>query len=274
MPPARPPTRRELMSREHRQPFAKRSLGQNFLVDPNYIRKIIAAADPQPSDSIVEIGPGRGAITEALVASGASVIAIELDSHFVSQLEEQFGNKPNFRIIEADATHIDFSQLKNGASPLKVVANLPYYISTAILQHLAAQREHFSTLSLMFQKEVVDRITARPGSSERGFLTVLTEIAFIVERLFDVPPLAFRPVPKVTSSVARLSPKPSASLDETALRSLLSTSFAQKRKTILNNLKVKYSDAAEMLERSGIDPSRRAESLDLEEWTRLLRAVD
>ena len=257
------------MSRANRQPFAKRSLGQNFLVDHNYIRKIIAAADPHPADTIIEIGPGRGAITEGLVDSGANVIAIELDRELAPQLAARFKDRPNFRVIEADATLIDFSTFPRS----KVVANLPYYISTAILQHLAANREYFVSLVLMFQKEVVGRISAPPGNSERGYLTVLTELAFSVEPLFDVPPNAFRPIPNVTSTVACLTPKPKNDLDENEFRDLISSAFSQKRKTILNNLKSRYPDAREKLERSGIDALRRAESLTLDEWIALLRVI-
>ena len=268
------------MSRGRHQPFAKKSLGQNFLVDPNYVRMIIAAADPQSHDTIIEIGPGRGAITESLIESGARIIAIELDSTLAPELAGKFKEKTNFHVIEADATQIDFSTLISddlhtelGSLQFKVVANLPYYISTAILQHLAGQRQHFASLVLMFQKEVVDRILAPPGSSERGFLTVLIELAFSVERLFNVPPNAFRPVPKVTSTVARLMPKPKGDIDEDSFRTLISIAFSQKRKTILNNLKAVHPDAHEILEQSGIDASRRAESLTLDEWIVLFRSL-
>ena len=261
------------MSRGNRPPFAKKSLGQNFLVDPNYVRKIVAAADLERGDTIIEIGPGRGAITESLVETGANVIAIELDRELAPQLAERFRAARNFCVIEADATQVDFSNLISGGPQFKVVANLPYYISTAILQHLAAQREHFVSLVLMFQKEVVDRISAPPGNSERGFLTVLTELAFSVERLFDVPPNAFRPTPKVTSTVARLTPKPKSNINEDDFRDLVSIAFSQKRKTILNNLKSKYPDAREKLERCGIEASRRAESLSREEWALLLQSL-
>ena len=269
------------MSTSTKMPFAKRSLGQNFLVDKNYIRKIIDAVDPREADTIIEIGPGRGAITERLVDSGANVIAIELDRDLVSLLRDQFRNSPNLHVVEADATQVNLVELPanipRSARPIpqfKLVANLPYYISTAILQHLSTQRENFSSLVLMFQKEVVDRITAKPGTSDRGFLTVLVESSFHVEKLFDVPPNAFRPVPKVTSAVARLTPKPHVIEDEPFFRGLLSTAFAQKRKTILNNLKTRFPESALMLERSGIEASRRAESLSFEEWLRLYRALD
>jgi 16S rRNA (adenine1518-N6/adenine1519-N6)-dimethyltransferase len=202
------------------------------------------------------------------------VIAVELDRELVPELRERFAANEKFSVVEADATHVDFLELLKDRetkvpaqkSKAKLVANLPYYISTPILQHLSTQRHLFDSLLLMFQREVVDRIAAKPGDSDRGFLTVLVEAAFSVERLFDVPPNAFRPIPKVTSSVARFVPKDSAIDDEKAFRDLVSIAFAQKRKTILNNLKAAHPDAKERLERSGIDPQRRAESLSLNEW--------
>jgi len=266
--------------RSTKSAFAKKSLGQNFIVDQNYVRKIIASLDLTQTDTVVEIGPGRGAITENLVESRASVIAIELDRDLVPQLRAQFSDSPNFTVIEANATEVDLaSLLKDQSSKVqdqraKLVANLPYYISTPILQHLSTQRHLFDSLILMFQKEVVDRITAKPGDSERGFLTVLVEAAFDVEKLFDVPPNAFRPVPKVTSAVARFTPKPSQIKDEEAFRRLVSTAFSQKRKTILNNLKTAYPDSREALERAGIDGSRRAETLTLAEWLLLTEQLE
>lgn len=262
--------------------FAKRSLGQNFLVDRNYVQKIIRSLDLKDTDTVIEIGPGRGAITEHLVGSGAHVIAIELDREFVPMLRERFSANDNFSITEADAAKVNFEELTSeipnsefrDPHSIKLVANLPYYISTAILQHLGTQREVFSSLVLMFQREVVDRILAAPGSSERGYLSVIVGSAFDVTRLFDVPPNAFRPVPKVTSSVARLTPKPAGAADGAAFRQLLSAAFAQKRKTLYNNLKRSYPTISEILERSGIDGKRRAESLTLEEWLRLYGGLE
>ncbi|MEO5860082.1 MAG: 16S rRNA (adenine(1518)-N(6)/adenine(1519)-N(6))-dimethyltransferase RsmA [Pyrinomonadaceae bacterium] len=254
--------------------FAKRSLGQNFLVDRNYINKIVAALDLKETDTVIEIGPGRGAITENLVESGANVIAVELDRDFVPMLRETFSAADNFSVIEADATRVNFEDLiSDSPNSVKLVANLPYYISTPILQHLSTQRHIFESLVLMFQKEVVDRVAAKPGDSDRGFLTVLVETAFSVEKLFDVPPNAFRPAPKVTSSVARFVPKPIVVDDEKAFRDLISIAFGQKRKTILNNLKPTHPEAKEKLERCGIDSQRRAESLTLAEWLLLFAGL-
>ena len=258
------------------KPFAKKSLGQNFLVDSAYIEKIITALDIQPGEAILEIGPGRGALTERLVEKADHIIALELDREFVPQLAERFSDHKNFAVVEANALETDFSQLisRNPKSKIetpkcKLVANLPYYISTAILQRLMAQRKVFTSMVLMFQREVVERITAKPGNSERGFLTVLAEASFEVEKLFDVPPAAFRPQPKVWSSVVRLIPKTTEIPNEELFRELISNGFRQKRKTIVNNLKALYPNTAAILASARIDPTLRPEALNLDQWLRL-----
>lgn len=249
--------------------FAKKSFGQNFLVDQNYIRKIISALNPQSGETIVEIGAGRGALTENLVESGVNVIAIELERDMLSVLRERFAERDNFKLIAADALKIDFAEFKSSDSNLKIklVANLPYYISTAILQKLIEQREVFSEMILMFQREVVERITAKIGNAERGFLTVLTEAYLESEKLFDVPPSAFSPSPKIWSSIVRLKPKENVRIDDDKLfRQTVSAGFRQKRKTILNNLKIEFKDKEKVFENCGVDRQRRAETLTIEEW--------
>lgn len=264
--------------------FAKKSFGQNFLIDQNYITKIISALDPQPDEIIVEIGAGRGALTEVLLESGANVLAIELDKDLIPVLEEKFGKFENFTLIEEDALNLDFHELtanERQEATVKLVANLPYYISTAILQKLTGQREVFSEMILMFQREVVERITAEPGNKERGFLTVLCEAFFDADKLFDVPPNAFRPVPKVWSAVVKFIPKITNRMigDEECFKELIGIAFRQKRKTLLNNLKnaadIMYKNSASkdeiaaLLKNAEIDPNRRAETLSLEEWIKL-----
>jgi len=248
--------------------FAKKSFGQNFLVDQNYISKIISALNPQTGETIIEIGAGRGALTEILIESGANVIAIELERDMIAVLSERFIDKDNFKLIESDVLKIDFSALSTQHSALstKLVANLPYYISTAILQTLIKQRDCFSELILMFQREVVERITAKVGNSERGFLTVMTEAYLTAEKLFDVPPTAFLPAPKVWSSVVRLLPKDEKVGDINLFREIVSAGFVQKRKTIFNNLKNKFGDVENVLQQCQVDPKRRAETLTIEEW--------
>jgi 16S rRNA (adenine1518-N6/adenine1519-N6)-dimethyltransferase len=266
--------------------FAKKSLGQNFLVDDNYSEKIIAALSLTAEDTVIEIGPGRGALTERLVEKAGRVIAIELDDDLVPALREKFSQYDNFHLLNEDALQVDFASVHRSPFTVhgyKLVANLPYYISTAILQRLIEQRECFSELVLMLQREVVERITAEPGNSERGFLTVLVEAYMHAEKLFDVPPEAFWPRPKVWSSVVQFQPKERDDADiwdEKLFRALISAGFAYKRKTILNNfknappnLREKAGDAQAFLERCEIDPKRRAETLTLAEWKRLNKAL-
>jgi 16S rRNA (adenine1518-N6/adenine1519-N6)-dimethyltransferase len=247
-------------------------LGQNFLIDNSVITKIIGGLELRGDELVVEIGPGRGALTEKLVERKIEIRALELDTGLAAELKERFSDDPSVEIFEADALNIDFAKLAGGRK-LHLVANLPYNVSTAILQRLFATPDVFEKCVLMFQREVVDRIVAEPGTKDRGFLSVLTQAHFDVEKLFDVPPTAFRPVPKVWSSVARLTPRTDRPFDGAGLESLVSAAFAQRRKTILNNLKNVLEDAESILLQSGIDPKRRAETLTIDEWFRLSSAA-
>lgn len=252
----------------------KRSFGQNFLLDTAVASRIIAAAEVSAGDAVIEIGPGNGALTGPLLAAGAHVTAIEADKRLVPVLEDKFGGFPGFDLHFADALKVDFSLIAR-KQPVKLIANLPYNISTAILQKLAAERGAFSMLILMFQREVVERISAPPGNSNRGFLTVLSERSFKIDWLFDVSAAAFRPRPKITSSVIRLTPKLPVREDEEQFRRFISAAFRQKRKTLANNLKSVLPDADAILRSASIEPRRRAETLSLEEWETLFRlAID
>lgn len=266
----------------HGKPFAKKSFGQNFLIDQNYIDKIIDALELSPDDLAIEIGPGRGALTERLIERAGKVIAIELDRDLIPIIQDKFAFADNFHLIESDALKTDFTDLINIQSPrkkAKLVANLPYYISTAILQKLIEHREAFSEMILMFQREVVERMTAQPGDSGRGYLSVIVEANLEVETLFDVPPQAFKPVPNVWSSVVRLTPKPRLITNIESLKLfelIVSAAFRQKRKTILNNLKsLKQIEdnypggTINLLKDSEIGASRRAETLSIDEWLKL-----
>ncbi len=253
-------------------PFAKRSLGQNFLVDQDVIEKILGALDPTRNDIILEIGPGRGALTEKLIETAAKVYALEFDRDLAPLLREKFAKHENFSLIEGDALKVDFGSLDRGDRKLRLIANLPYNISTAILQRLFSSTDIIEDCVLMFQREVVERITAAPATSDRGFLSVLAQAYFNVDRLFDVPPSAFRPSPKVWSSVVRCVPRSDLVFDHSQLEPIVSRSFSQRRKTIFNNLKQWYSDAEELLSNAGIDPKRRAETLTIDEWICLAAA--
>ncbi len=266
---------------------AKKSLGQNFLANEGVARRIVAALGPRAGETVIEIGPGRGALTEFWVGAASRVLAVEYDRALVALLRARFGGREDFDVLEADALSVEFCEAIRPAESARVVANLPYNISTAILQRLIEQRACVSEMVLMLQREVVERITAPPGGGERGYLSVFVEAFCEAEALFDVPPAAFRPVPKVWSTVARLRMRSAPAFevdDERLLWRVVSAGFAQRRKTIFNNLRSAPEDvrapveaaggAATLLEAARVEPQRRAETLTLEEWARITRALE
>jgi len=261
--------------------------GQNFLRDPNISKRIVAALAPRPDETIIEIGAGQGALTTHLIEKAARVIAIEFDNNLAPVLEQNFGQHQNFKLLHEDALETDFCAAIQPAQTARLVANLPYNISTAILQRLIAQRACLEEMVLMLQKEVVERIQAQAGSSERGYLSVLVEAYCKTEKLFDVAPSAFRPQPKVWSTVARLKFRTEALVqvnDEDLFWAIVSTGFRQKRKTMLNNLRNATGRLHEVIKQNGgasivlckaeVDLKRRAESLSLDEWNRIARAME
>ena len=269
---------------------AKR-FGQHFLKDKRTIQRIIDALAPRAGETIIEIGPGTGALTKRLIEwtgqTNGRLIAVEFDNKLAPLLTEQFGSFPNFKLLMADALTTDFCHAILPATSARLVANLPYNISTAILQRLIEQRACLTEMVVMLQREVVERIMAPAGSSERGFLSVLVEAYCEMEKLFDVAPGAFRPPPKVWSSVMRLRFRPQMNTnvtDEELLWQTVSAGFAQKRKTILNNLRQATGHLAEVLKRNGgasivlckagIELQRRAETLTVDEWGRIVRAME
>ncbi len=266
---------------------AKKSLGQNFLVDERVVEKIVRAVEPRADETLIEIGPGQGALTSRLIERAGRLVAVEFDSELVAHLLEKFGAFENFTLLEGDALQVNLCEAIAPRTSARLVANLPYYISTAILQKLLQQRACLSEAILMLQREVVERITAVPATSERGYLSVLVEAYAEVDRLFDVAPTAFRPVPKVWSTVIRLRLRPNLAFevkDESLLWQLVSTGFAQKRKTIFNNLRhapaglsvliEQVYGAARLLERAHIAAQRRAETLTLDEWARMANILE
>ena len=276
-----------MSSQDQSQTFAKRRFGQNFLVDANVVCRIINDVQPKTDETIIEIGPGRGALTGKLIESGARVVAIEFDRELVPQLQKQFPDAANFQLIEADALTVNFCDVIQPAQTARVVANLPYNVGTAIIQKLIEQRKCISEMTLMLQREVVDRMMAEPGSSERGYLSVFVEAHCETEKLFDVAPPSFRPVPKVWSSVVRLRVRPSVAAnvkDEELFWKVVSAGFAHPRKTILNNLREAPEPIQELLKKrggasivlcdAGIPPLRRAETLAIEEWAQVVRQLE
>ena len=227
------------------------------------------AIDPQETDHLVEIGPGQGAITEPLLASKCQLDVVELDRDLVTRLAVQFVDYERFNLHSADALTFDFASLADGEK-LRIVGNLPYNISTPLLFHLMQQSNHIQDMYFMLQKEIVNRLHAKPGSKQFGRLSIMIQIYCEVEALFDVDPECFDPKPKVMSSIVRLSPHstPKYIIDDLALfEQIVKAAFAQRRKTIRNNLKEICDEQA--LSDAGINPGARAEALEIELFVRL-----
>lgn len=274
------------MKDEGAEPYPSKRLGQHFLRDQRIIHRIIESLAPKAGETIVEIGPGTGALTSVLVERAGRLIAVEFDRKLTPLLNERFSSFPNFKLLMADALTVDFCAEILPARSARLVANLPYNISTAILQRLIAQRGCFEEMVLMLQREVVERLLAPAGTTDRGFISVLVEAYCEAEKLFDVAPSAFRPPPKVWSSVMRLKFRPRINADvadEGLLWETVSAGFAQKRKTILNNLRNASGRLQETLKRNGgasivlckanVELQRRAETLTLEEWRKIVQAI-
>jgi 16S rRNA (adenine1518-N6/adenine1519-N6)-dimethyltransferase len=246
---------------------ARKRFGQHFLSDPGIIDAIVRAVHPTADDVIVEIGPGQGAITDALARSAGHLHAVELDRDLVARLRRRYEDNPNVTVHEADALQFDFASL---GDRIRVVGNLPYNISTPLLFHLLKFRSRILDMHFMLQKEVVDRMAASPGSKAYGRLGIMLGCHLNIESLFDVPREAFDPPPEVTSAVVRLDPLPPGTFDiqdEAGLSTLVSTAFMQRRKTLRNSLK--KSVAAIDFEAVGIDASQRPEQISIGDYIRL-----
>jgi 16S rRNA (adenine1518-N6/adenine1519-N6)-dimethyltransferase len=268
------------------EPYPSKRLGQHFLRDQRTIERIVEAFNPKADETIIEIGPGTGALTATLVERADRVVAVEFDNKLAPLLSERFASSANFKLVMADALATDFCAEIQPATSARLVANLPYNISTAILQRLISQRACLEEMVVMLQREVVERVLAPPGTTDRGFISVLVEAYCEAEKLFDVAPGAFRPPPKVWSSVMRVTFRRRINTDvadEELLWQTVSAGFAQKRKTILNNLRHATGRLQEILKRNGgasivlckagVELQRRAETLTIEEWGRIVQSM-
>ena len=253
---------------------ARKALGQNFLLDLNLTRRIARGAAPLAHFNVIEIGPGPGGLTRALLLEGARrVIAIERDQRCLPALAELATAFPGrLEIVSGDALAIDPTTLTS--APRKIVANLPYNIATPLLIAWLPRIGAFADFTLMFQKEVALRLAAKPGSSAYGRLSVLTQWFAYVERLFDVAPTAFVPPPKVTSTVVRLVPRavPQAPCDQNALERVTAAAFGQRRKMLRQSLK-SLGDATRLLRDAMVEPTARAADLTVTEFCALARAL-
>lgn len=257
-----------------KDPWPKKRFGQHFLHDRNIIGHIVAALGPRHDDHIVEIGPGRGALTHELAAHLSHFDAVELDRDLLAHLQSSFP-ADRLTLHGADALKFDFCQLVREGRKIRLVGNLPYNISTPLLFHLLDQAGCIEDMLFMLQKEVVQRLAAAPGGKDYGRLSVMIQYRCKVEKLFDVPPGAFTPPPRVDSSMVRLIPQatpPVAVNDTERFARVVRAAFASRRKTLRNNMKGWLS--AEDLTALGIDPTRRAETLSLAEFAALSNAVE
>jgi 16S rRNA (adenine1518-N6/adenine1519-N6)-dimethyltransferase len=251
-------------------------LGQNFLDDAQAVERIVAALGDLSGRTVIEIGPGGGAITGALAARASHVVAVELDRDLAAQLRAQFP-QDKVAIVEQDVLYFDFSAV--ASERLLVVGNLPYYITSPILLKLAASHAALDVAVLMVQREVADRITAQPGSRDYGLLSVTVQMYGPAEQLFTLPPDAFLPPPDVHSTVFRWRFAPrfaELGVEEAGFLSFVRKAFAQKRKTLANNLRAAGfapAAAATVMAKAGIDPRARAEALSIEAFAALWRGL-
>ncbi len=256
---------------------AKKSLGQNFLLDLNLTGRIARTAGSLDDVTVLEVGPGPGGLTRALLSEGArKVVAIERDERCLSALQEIADAYPGrLTIAEGDALELDHTSLVSG--PVRVIANLPYNIATPLLTGWLETEPWppwFKSLTLMFQKEVAERIVAQPGSKAYGRLSILAQWRCTAQKMFDVDRMAFTPPPKVTSSIVHLEPRetPLAEAHIDDLQRVVKAAFGQRRKMVRASLKALSVDPLALCETAGVDPSARAEKLTIEEFAALARA--
>lgn len=270
--PVLPPLR-EVLARHGL--MASKALGQHFLLDLNLTARIVRAAGDVSTGTCIEVGPGPGGLTRALLDAGAHVIAIEKDKRCREILEELRVAYPGrLETIEADALTVDAAQL--GTAPRRIVANLPYNVGTELLLGWLKNITAFESLVLMFQSEVAGRLSASPGTKAYGRLSVLTQWLCEVEHLFDVNPKAFTPPPAVNSTVVRLDPRPAPLVParRETLERVTAAAFGQRRKMLRQSLKTLGVEAEALCRTAGVDPTARAEVLSVQEFCALANAID
>ena len=254
---------------------AKKRFGQNFLVDERVILDIIAAIRPEPEDSIVEIGPGLGALTRPLLKKLKHLHVVEIDRDIIARLDSDYPqDKTDSRLTihAGDALEFDFATL---AAPLRIVGNLPYNISSPLLFHFAKYAERIADMHFMLQNEVVERMVAEPSTPQYGRLSVMLQYRFHMEKLLDVPPESFRPAPKVDSAIVRMIPLPAGEIavhNEKLFAAIVRTAFGQRRKTLRNTLRGYLSE--QDFGTLGINPQLRAENLAVADFIKAANYLD
>ncbi|MGM0501926.1 MAG: 16S rRNA (adenine(1518)-N(6)/adenine(1519)-N(6))-dimethyltransferase RsmA [Bacillota bacterium] len=275
---AKPSKTKELLRKHNLE--LKKSLGQNFLVDDNILDKIVTSAAVGPEDTVIEIGPGIGSLTQRLAQKANQVVAVEVDQRLEEVLEETLAEYNNVEVVYDDALEVDFDQLVNGQ--YKIVANLPYYITTPIVMRLLEEKFNVEQIVFMVQKEVAERMVASPGGKDYGILSIGIQFHTTAEILFNVPPDVFIPQPKVHSSVVSLNVLEETPIDVTSKEfffKIVNAGFQQRRKTIRNslskaaNINLSRDLVDQALEEVNIDSRRRAEKLSLEQFAKLSNKI-
>ena len=280
------PSTIEAIKEKHRFQLSK-SLGQNFITDKHVIERIVEGAGPSEKDLVIEIGPGIGVLTAEAAQQAAKVIAIEIDSKLIPILGETLAEYDNVEVINQDILKTDLNkiideqrQLGNFTGDVKIIGNLPYYITTPIIMHILENSIHAESITVMMQKEVADRIKASPGNKTYGAISAAVQYYCEVEQVISVPKEVFVPRPKVDSAVLKLTIRketPVDLIDEKAFFACIKAGFGQRRKTLLNSLTGTYGlskdEIRAILEKAGIDPVRRAETLDMKEFADIANGV-
>jgi len=250
----------------------RKRFGQHFLADTSIAERIVRLAQLTGHESVIEIGPGLGALTDSLVRGAARIWLIEIDSGLAERLRQRYAGQPHVTVVEADALNVDIATLLPAGGRATVVGNLPYNIATPLIAELLKRHEHLNRMVFMVQREVAERLRAEPGTKEYSSLSVLTQFAARVTRGFVVGPAAFVPRPKVDSEVILIEPHeqpPVAVTDTASFTRLVQTVFRQRRKQLANSLKPLAREPESTLRRAGIDPKRRPETLSLAEFAHL-----
>lgn len=280
------PSTIEAIKEKHRFQLSK-SLGQNFITDKNVIERIVEGAGPTENDLVIEIGPGIGVLTAEAAQQAAKVVAIEIDSKLIPILDETLAEYDNVEVINQDILKTDLNgiideQRAKGSftGDVKIIGNLPYYITTPIIMHILENSIRAESITVMMQKEVADRIKASPGNKTYGAISAAVQYYCEVEQVVSVPKEVFVPRPKVDSAVLKLTirdEKPVDLIDEKAFFACIKSGFGQRRKTLLNSLTGTYGlpkdEIRRILEEAGIDPVRRAETLDMNEFAAIANGV-
>lgn len=264
--------------------FAKKSFGQNFLIDDNILQNIVKAANVTQEDTVIEIGPGLGNLTHYILQEKANVIAFEIDNDMIDILNDRFVGNTGLKIVNKDILKVDLKEYITENKKVKIIANLPYYITTPIIFKLLEHRKNIQSITIMIQKEVAERIVSTPQSKDYGVLTINTNYLADVEKLFNVPNTSFIPAPNVTSSVIQIVPNTEKEeklgiKNEEIFKDLVKKAFSSRRKKLSNSLcntginGMTKQDIDEMIAKVGLNPNCRAEEISIEDYVKMANII-